>query len=241
MDFPIAIFAALVGYLMGSISFARLVTRFASPDKKFRKIEMDIPGSQEKFTSEAVSATGVRFQLGTRYGCLTSILDMLKVALPTLAFRFVYPQSEYFLIVAALGVIGHIWPIYYRFKGGRGQSPIMGGMLVIDWLGLIVTNLGGFLIGRFIIRNYSVFIGAYLILLIPWMWFRFQDAGYLMYALVINLAYWTAWLPEYREIKRLNETGHAVTLTEIAVAMDEERSDERINRVMRWLGLRRET
>ena len=63
----------------------------------------------------------VRMQVGTRYGCLTAILDIAKVAIPALIFKLWQPETPYFLVTALFGLIGHDWPIYHRFKGGRGN------------------------------------------------------------------------------------------------------------------------
>ena len=132
MTIWIAFVAALVGYLSGSISFARLVARRAAPGKELSLIQLPIPNTDLVFESDSISATMVRMQVGTRYGCLTAIVDMVKVALPVLAFRLLQPEQPYFLVAAAAGVVGHNWPIYHRFKGGRGESTIIGGMLAID-------------------------------------------------------------------------------------------------------------
>ena len=68
-----------------------------------------------------------------------------------------------------MAAVGHNWPIYYRFKGGRGISPIMGGMLVVDWLGVVITNLLG-LLSDLVIKSTLVSSGIWLILMIPWIW-----------------------------------------------------------------------
>jgi glycerol-3-phosphate acyltransferase PlsY len=85
----------------------------------------------------------VRLQLGARYGCLVSILDMIKAAVPAFIFKLLYPEMPYYLITAGMATVGHIWPVVHRFKGGRGLSCIIGGMLIVDWVGVLITNLIG--------------------------------------------------------------------------------------------------
>jgi len=102
--------------------FAWLLHSLRSPQSP-----VGFPGSDIVFESDSVSASAVRFQLGARYGCLTAILDMLKVAIPTLIVRLWQPDEAYYLVLAGAGVAGHAWPVYFRFKGGRGESPILGG------------------------------------------------------------------------------------------------------------------
>jgi len=48
---------------------------------------------------------------------------MAKVAIPTLVFKLLYPQDPYLLIAAAAGMVGHIWPVFNRFKGGPAAYP----------------------------------------------------------------------------------------------------------------------
>jgi glycerol-3-phosphate acyltransferase PlsY len=177
MELWIALLAGLIGYLCGSFSAARLVARYAAPGKELSLIRYPIPNTDIVFESDSVSASMVRIQVGTRYGCLTAILDILKVFLPVLAFRLWQPDAPYFLVVAALGLVGHNWPLYHRFMGGRGESTILGGMLAIDPVGLVVTNLAGILFG-WLTGELLVLRWSFLLLLIPWLWLRTGDPAY---------------------------------------------------------------
>ena len=139
--------SALAGYLSGSISNARIITWIKTRSMEVKKINEPIPGTDLYFDSDSISATVVNINLGWKSGILTALLDMLKVVLPTLAVRFLFPEDPYFLITAACGIAGHDYPLYHRFKGGRGESPILGAMLVINWFGIILCNLEGMCLG----------------------------------------------------------------------------------------------
>ena len=215
MELWIAILAGIIGYLTGSLSFARLVARGAAPEKTLQPIRQPIPNTDIVFESDSVSATMVRMQVGTRYGCLTAILDILKVMLPTLIFKLWQPAEPYFLITAALGLVGHDWPLYHRFKGGRGESAIIGGMLVINPLGLVITNLAGILIG-WLAGDVLVLRWSFLILLIPWLWVQTQDPAHVVYAVVINLIYWGKMSPELIQFARILKQGGLSTQEEVA-------------------------
>ena len=115
----IALLAALVGYLLGAVSFTRMVGSFLLPGEDVGNAEIPIKGSDKKFPFRSFGATSIRAKAGAKYGCLTSVLDMMKVTLPTLAFKTIYPEGDYFLVSAAAGVAGHNFPVYYRFKGGE--------------------------------------------------------------------------------------------------------------------------
>jgi acyl phosphate:glycerol-3-phosphate acyltransferase len=215
MELWIAILAGIIGYLSGSLSFARLVARGVASEKTLQPICQPIPNTDIVFESDSVSATMVRIQVGTRYGCLTAILDILKVVVPTLIFKLWQPAEPYFLITAALGLVGHDWPLYHRFKGGRGESAIIGGMLVIDPLGLVVTNLAGILIG-WLAGDVLVLRWSFLILLIPWLWVQTQDPAHVVYAVVINLIYWRKMSPELIQFARILKQGGLSTQEEVA-------------------------
>ncbi len=215
MELWIAFLAGLVGYLSGSVSFARLVARRVAPEKELTLIRQPIENTNIVFESDSVSATMVRMEIGTRYGCLTAVLDILKVALPTLLFRLWQPEAPYFLIAAVTGLVGHDWPLYHRFKGGRGESSIVGGMLVIDPLGLAVTNLIGILIG-WLVGDVLALRWSFLILLVPWFWLRGDGSTYVTYAIMINLIYWVKMAPELTQFVRILKEGGLSTQEEVA-------------------------
>ncbi|RME46839.1 MAG: glycerol-3-phosphate acyltransferase [Chloroflexi bacterium] len=107
------------GYLVGSIPTAEIFS------KVMRGIDL------RKVGSGTVSSTGIYYHVSRPMVVVVGILDILKGALPTwLALRF-----DLGLWVAALAglaaIVGHNWPLYLRFVGGRGLSPFMGLLLVL--------------------------------------------------------------------------------------------------------------
>jgi glycerol-3-phosphate acyltransferase PlsY len=205
----LVLLAAVVGYLLGSLSFARWIGRWVMPGEDITKTEFAIPGMDDKLVMTSVSATGISLRAGPKFGCLTSILDMLKVTLPTLAFRLWLPEAPYFLIAAGAGVVGHNWPVYHRFQGGRGFSPVFGGMLVIDWLAIPVTSLIGILMGLVAFRDVLVAYMSGMWLMVPWLWLRTHDWAHLAYAVAINIFFMVAMLPELKQYIRLKREGKA--------------------------------
>src|SRR5512136_3100264 len=102
----LVILCSISGYLLGSISFARIVYRKVTKGKDLEFYSEPIEGTDEKFDSDFVSATLVNKLIGAKYGCLTSLADMLKVALPTLIAKIVFTSEPYFLIVPIFGILG---------------------------------------------------------------------------------------------------------------------------------------
>lgn len=194
MELLPAVAAAVLGYLAGSISFARIVLRVFRQQRHVQPITLPLPDG-DVFVSTRVSATAVRMQAGSRLGCLTALLDMAKVAIPTLIVRLWAPEEPYFLIVAAAGVVGHDWPLFGRYKGGGGESPMYGGLIVIDPIAVVGTTLLGFIIG-FALGNllYLRWIGMFL--LVPWLWFATGDPWYVAYMVFVIAVYFVAVQPE---------------------------------------------
>ncbi len=206
MNIFIIIVTALAGYFIGAISFARIITRIFAPDKKVaEETVVGLEGSDKKMVLKTVSASSVSAQVGSKFGFITYVLDMFKIFIPVLILKQILPGTDYFLIFAVMGVVGHIWPVYYGFKGGRGLSTIYGGVLAIDWIAIFTTSIGGMLIGLLVLRDVFSAYMAGIVLLIPWLWFRFHDTNYLIYAVIVNILYAIAIIPEARHWFRIRK------------------------------------
>jgi hypothetical protein len=141
---------------------------------------------------------------------------MAKVANPTLAFRLWMPDAPYFLIVAAAGLIGHDLPLFHGFRGGRGESPIYGGLLVIDPIAVVGTTLLGALVG-FVVGNILVLRWAGMVLLIPWLWIATGDPWFLAYIVFVVVVYLLAMRPELGQYGAMRSQGTDPTNEEIAL------------------------
>lgn len=217
MDPLITVLAASIGYLSGSISGARLIKALFAPQQDITETRVAIPGSEEELRMAAINATTVSIHLGRRFGCLTSVIDMLKAAIPTLVLKAAYADMSYFLLAAAMSIVGHNWPLYHRFRGGRGLSTIYGAFIVIDPVGAFATAFTGLLFGLFVIREFLVSFLAGLWLMVPWFWFRTHDLAHLVYGLVVNLLFLLAVLPDMVQIIQLRRKG---VDSDLSLAMD---------------------
>jgi glycerol-3-phosphate acyltransferase PlsY len=199
------IISVIAGYLIGSISMARLVVHMVAPEKDITRTQINLEGSDTPFDMNIVSATTVSIHLGSKYGFITMLLDMLKIIIPVLCIKYVFPGNPYFLITAVAGMVGHIWPVYYRFQGGRGILAVYGSLFAIDWIGVFVTSISGMLFGLVVLRDV---IAAYIVgvvFIIPWLWFRTHDLAYVSYAIAINLILAIAIIPEIKQMNRLKK------------------------------------
>lgn len=205
MEWQIIILSLLAGYFIGSISMARLIIRIFALGKVFKSTSAGIEGSDLTFNSKLVSATSVTVHFGSRYGFLTMLLDMLKITVPVLVFKYIFPEHPYFLITSVAGMLGHVWPVYYRFQGGRGIMAVYGSLLVIDWIGVFVTSVLGMIFGLVVMRDVVAAYMTGVVFIIPWLWFRTHNIAYVIYAVVVNIILFIAFIPEVKEMKRLKK------------------------------------
>ena len=78
------------------------------------------------------------------------------------------------------------------------MSPMYGGLLVIDWISIPITAIGGIIVGVFLLRDMFLAFTIGVVFLIPWFWYQFNDPAYIIYAVVVNILFWAAIWPELR-------------------------------------------
>ncbi len=196
--------SALPSYLIGSLSAARLVNYIATGRSAFERFAEPVPHSTETFESDLVSATTVTKHLGAKFGCITSIIDMIKVALPTLLIKLLLPAYPFFLLTAITGIAGHNYPVYHRFTGGRGESPLIGALAVINWYGLIISNIAA-LVAGFITGSVLVIRWGGYFFMIFWFWYYFGNIWYVIFMIAANLLFYTAMrkdLAKFSDLKK---------------------------------------
>ena len=121
------IYLPLLGYILGSIPFSLIVSRFFM-DKDIR----------ESGSGHATTTNTIR-QVGWGPGALVLLLDISKGFLPTyIAVRGGFPV---WVIVptAALTVVGHCWPVFAGFRGGMGLSAAGGSFIAVSFTGGMIT------------------------------------------------------------------------------------------------------
>ena len=114
------IITALVSYLIGSISPAILLG-------KARGIDIKKEGSGNAGT------TNVLRVMGGKAALITLTVDVLKGFLPAVIFASVFGGSTLGYIACLAAFFGHVFPVYYGFKGGKGVAVAFGGLLGVNW------------------------------------------------------------------------------------------------------------
>jgi glycerol-3-phosphate acyltransferase PlsY len=214
MQIEILIPVIIASYLIGAISFSRLVSRIAAPGVDVEDVE--IPGQNgediQKFS--AVGATVTSLKLGGKVGCLVSLLDAFKIFVPTLVLRLWIPEQPYYLFFAFFGLVGNNWPVFYRFRGGWGISAIYGGFLAVAPVGSIVTAIIGMLVGLFILRDLLSIYLLGLWLMVPWIWYFYRDSALLPYLIAysigVNLVLMIAFIPEFQIYLQMRREGKSM-------------------------------
>ena len=113
-----------ISYLMGSIPFGFILTKI------FLKKDIREIGSGN------IGATNVLRTGNKLIGYLTLILDVLKAVIPVLYIKFNFPELVYISSLSAF--IGHVFPIWLKFKGGKGVATYVGILFSINYfLGII--------------------------------------------------------------------------------------------------------
>ncbi|MFA6568167.1 MAG: glycerol-3-phosphate 1-O-acyltransferase PlsY [Victivallales bacterium] len=113
----------IASYLFGSVPWAFIIGRINGIDIR-------------KHGSGNIGATNVMRVLGRKWGILCFLLDFLKGLLPVLAVKILISQKiltaspDSLVITAGLAAVGgHIWPVFLKFKGGKGMAT-GGGVLI---------------------------------------------------------------------------------------------------------------
>ncbi len=216
-----ALGAALIGYLLGSLSSGRLVARFASPGEDVTSTTLEFPGGAT-LEYEGVSATSVASRSGPVWGMVTGTLDMAKAYVPTSLAMRIWPDRPYAAIVAAAAVAGHNYPVYHGFSGGRGMAPYMGGLVALDPVAVPITQVAGIAIGLGAFRDmYAAYMGG-MWLTVPWFLWRGRPAEALS-ALATNALFTYASrheLSRYFEMRRSGELGDLSNLRDFARSYD---------------------
>ena len=174
----------LISYLFGSIPFGLILTKIF--------IGKDI----RNIGSGNIGATNVLRSGNKLVGYLTLILDILKAVIPILFIKFYYSDQLY---LASLSVfIGHVFPVWLKFRGGKGVATYVGILFCLNYLSGLVFCIIWLLI--FFIFKYSSLSSMTSSFCIPiFQYFFISDPFYYFYFIMFIMIFYT-----HREnIKRL--------------------------------------
>jgi len=187
------IYAVLIGYAFGLFQTAYIIGRL-------KGIDIREHGSKNAGTSNANRV------LGSKAGAIVFISDILKTVLAFVVASLIFDEGALFTdyvlpgVYAGLGaVLGHNFPFYLKFKGGKGIACTLAIILMVDWRIALITFATGFIL--ILLFRYTslasltmVLMGAVLMFVFRYHW----EAVAVSFGLVVM-----AWFLHHENIKRL--------------------------------------
>ncbi|MBO5778227.1 MAG: glycerol-3-phosphate acyltransferase [Clostridia bacterium] len=119
MYIPVLV-SALGGYLIGNFNLAYIVA-------KAKGFDIRSKGSNNPGASNAA------ITMGWKFGVLVALADILKAALAVMIFRTVFDSEFAGMWAGVAAVMGHMYPFWMKFKGGKGFASFAGMALGMDW------------------------------------------------------------------------------------------------------------
>lgn len=195
MNVWLVICLIVAGYLFGSIPFGYIVG-------KFNHIDIRNYGSGNSGTTNAFRTVG---RVG---GIITFLGDYLKALIPILLIRYVIFKDEPYMHLAIMifgfaCVLGHNFPVWLKFKGGKGIAVTAGVCSGFDYF---IIPVGIVLFGAIVLITKYVSLGSLLIsLVIPfWIIFRMNTDAYYPWLIAVSCLYTiSAFIMHRKNIKRL--------------------------------------
>ncbi len=123
------VIAILIGYLVGCFNLAFIIS-------KVKKVDLQNTGSKN------LGASNTFITVGKGLGVLVGACDIFKCTLVVLLVRLIFPDMDFLPYIAGVScVMGHMFPFYLKFKGGKGFASFLGMSLGIHWKYFIVIGI----------------------------------------------------------------------------------------------------
>ena len=123
----LALFFIILAYLFGSINCAIIFCKLAK-----------LPDPRGEGSGNPGATNVLRFG-GKKLAAIILLGDVLKGVIPVILARFFFVHGMGLSIVALAAVLGHMYPIFFRFQGGKGVATILGAIIALSWfVGLMV-------------------------------------------------------------------------------------------------------
>ena len=188
----------IISYLIGSIPSGLILSKATG-------VDIRTSGSGN------IGATNVTRLLGKKLGVLTLVGDVLKAVIPMLAAHWYFLRSgmatkphEVDLAVSLCGgaaFLGHLFPIYLKFKGGKGVATALGVFIILEPLAVLISL---FIFIAVVYFSGFVALGSLIVsaLMTLWIWLLGGSPNHVFLAFFIGVL---IWLKHIDNIKRLLE------------------------------------
>lgn len=123
------VIAIIIGYLVSCFNLAFIIS-------KVKKVDFQNTGSKN------LGASNTFITVGKGLGVLVGACDIFKCTLVVLLIKLIFPEMEFLPYIAGVScVMGHMFPFYLKFKGGKGFASFLGMSLGIHWKYFIVIGI----------------------------------------------------------------------------------------------------
>lgn len=123
------VFSAIIGYLLGSVSFSYLIGRY--------KAGIDI----REYGSGNAGATNTLRVLGKRAAAVVFLADALKGVL-SVSVGYLLTGTDAGMAIGGLAsIVGHNWPVFFGFRGGKGVATTIGVVLSVAFLPAVYAGV----------------------------------------------------------------------------------------------------
>jgi len=182
---------SIMSYLMGSIPFGFILTKF------FLKKDIRDIGSGNIGATNALRTGNKSLGYGTLF------LDIIKAVIPVIYVKLNYP--DYIFIASLCAFLGHVFPVWLRFKGGKGVATYVGILFSINLtIGFIFIGVWFF---TFLTSKYSSLASLLGSLSVPIYLFFFTSQNLVFFSIMFILIFYT-----HREnVKRLKNKEESKT------------------------------
>ena len=185
------ILVVALGYLLGCSNMAKYIAAM-------KKVDLSAGGSGNPGASNAV------ILMGWGAGVLVAIHDIGKAALAVILARLMFPGAP--LIGAAAGVaavLGHIYPFWMKFKGGKGFASYLGMTIALNWKFAIVVLLLVAVVT--LITDYIVAATTNTIILVP-IWMGLSAGSWVLFLILLLGSLVIAWKHKDNYVRMYNGT-----------------------------------
>ena len=182
---------SILSYLMGSVPFGFVLTKF------FLKKDIRDIGSGNIGATNALRAGNKSLGYGTLF------LDIIKAIIPVVYVKLNYP--DYIFIASLCVFLGHIFPIWLKFKGGKGVATYVGILFSINLtIGFVFIGVWFF---TFLISKYSSLSSLFGSLSVPIYLFFFTNQNLVFFSIMFILILYT----HRKNVKRLKNKEESKT------------------------------
>ena len=166
---------SIMSYLMGSIPFGFILTKF------FLKKDIRDIGSGNIGATNALRTGNKSLGYGTLF------LDVIKAVIPVIYVKLNYP--DYIFIASLCAFLGHVFPIWLKFKGGKGVATYVGILFSINLtIGFIFIGVWFF---TFLTSKYSSLASLFGSLSVPIYLFFFTSQNLIFFLIMFILIFFT--------------------------------------------------